>query len=329
MKLSRCALWAGLFFSFASPVATATQDISVHAQVISQFAPGGKTQFGPLEFLGGLEFSSSDERMQSLSSIRFRPDGAHFVSVLDTGNWLTGSIQRDPHGKLSGLTDVAVNPILIRGGRPGSKYNSDAEGLALRDGQMLVSFEQLHRVDAYPDPGFETSPPLRSLDLPIPRNEFRMNAGMETIAVSPKSGPLKGAPIVVTEHSLDRDGNLYAAILEGPMKGVFTVVRHDPYDATDGAFLPNGDFLLLERRFSILGGLGMRLRRIKGEDIRPGAMVDGEMLLEADMNYAIDNMEGIDVVDGADGKPHVILISDDNGNHFLQRNIMLEFRLNN
>jgi hypothetical protein len=132
----------------------------------------------------------------------------------------------------------------------------------------------------------------------------------------------------VTERSLDAEGNLYASILEGPMKGVFKVVRHDPYDATDGAFLPNGDLLLLERRFSVFGGLGMRLRRIKGGDIRPGAVVDGEMLLEADMNYAIDNMEGIDVIDGPEGRPHVILISDDNGNHFLQRNVMLEFRLN-
>ncbi len=328
MKPYRFALWAGLLFSFASPVSTATQDIQVHAKVISQFAPGGKTQFGPLEFLGGIEFSSSDERMQSLSSIRFRADGERFISVLDTGNWMTGRIQRDAKGRLSGLTGVAVNPMLIRGGRVGTKYNTDAEGLAPRDGQVLVSFEQLHRVDVYPDPGFEASAPLRSLDLPIPRNEFRMNAGMETVAVSPKSGPLKGAPIVVTEHSLDRDGNLYAAILEGPLKGVFKVARHDPYDATDGAFLPNGDFLLLERRFSFLGGLGMRLRLIKGEDIRPGALVDGEVLLEADMSYAIDNMEGIDVIAGPDGRPHVILISDDNGNHFLQRNLMLEFRLN-
>jgi len=329
LKLFRFALWAGFMISLASPVATATPDIPVQAKVISQFAPGGKTQFGPLEFLGGIEFSSSDDRMQSLSSIRFRPDGEHFISVLDTGNWLTGRIQRDAKGRLSGLTDVIVNPMLIRGGRVGTKYTTDAEGLALRDGQVLVSFEQLHRVDAYPDPGFETSAPLRTLDLPIPRNEFRMNAGMETVAVSPKSGPLKGSPIVVTEHSLDADGNLFAAILEGPLKGVFKVKRHDPYDATDGAFLPNGDLLLLERRFSVLGGLGMRLRRIKGDDIRPGALVDGEMLLEADMSYAIDNMEGVDVIAGADGKPHVILISDDNGNHFLQRNVMLEFRLNN
>lgn len=153
-----------------------------------------------------------------------------------------------------------------------------------------------------------------------------MNAGMETVAASPEAGPLKGSLIVVAEHSLDDEGNLFAAVLEGPLKGVFKVVRHDPYDATDGAFLPNGDFLLLERRFSYLGGLGMRIRRIKAEAIRPGAVVDGETLIEADMGYAIDNMEGLDVISGPDGKPHLIIVSDDNGN-ILQRNVMLEFRL--
>jgi len=105
-------------------------------------------------------------------------------------------------------------------------------------------------------------------------------------------------------------------------------VRHDPFDATDGAFLANGDLLLLERRFSFIGGLGMRIRLIKSADMRPGALVDGEVLLEADMGHAIDNMEGIDVVQGAEGKPHLVLVSDDNGS-ILQRNVMLEFVLNN
>jgi hypothetical protein len=327
LKLARFALCLGLYGILASPVAPATQTVSTTARAITQFKAGSKeTRFGSLEFLGGIQFSSSDGRLQSLSAIRFRPDGRNFVSVLDTGEWLTGRIERDASGRLSGLGDLSINPILIRGGRAGSKYNSDAEGLALRKGQAAVGFEQLHRVDVYPDPGFEQSGPLMTLDNPIPRREFRMNAGMETVAAAPEAGPLKGSLVVVTEHSLDDQGNLSAAILEGPLKGVFKVVRHDPYDATDGAFLPDGDFLLLERRFSYLGGLGMRIRRIKAEAIRPGAVVDGETLIEADMGYAIDNMEGLDVISGPDGKSHLVIVSDDNGN-ILQRNVMLEFRL--
>lgn len=310
------------------PVAAFAQDAAkITAKPISQFKTGSDAKdFGPLEFIGGIEFTSSDSRVQSLSSIRFRPDGVHFVSVLDTGEWLTGEIERDTSGKISGLADVAVSPMLLRSGRPGSKSASDAEGLALRNGEAFVSFEQQHRVDAYPDPGFEASKPSQSLDFLIPRRELRRNSGMETLVPSPAGSPLGGGLVVVAERSLDEAGNFLAAIIDGPSKGEFTVVRHDPYDATDGAFLANGDLLLLERRFSLFGGMGMRIRRIKGEDIRPGATVDGEVLVDADMSYAIDNMEGIDVIKGADGRSHVVLVSDDNG-IFFQRSVMLEFAL--
>jgi hypothetical protein len=310
------------------PLAAFAQEmLPVTAKPILQFRTGSEqSRFGPLEFRGGIEFSSSDSRVQSLSGIRFRQDGVRFVSVLDTGHWLTGRIERDAAGRLSGLTDVAVNPILLRGGHAESKAAADAEGLALRGGEAFVSFEQQHRIDAYPDPGFEASSPARSLDFLIPRHELRRNAGFETLVASPVSSPLQGGLIAITERSLDEDGNLFAAIIDGPLKGQFKVVRNDPYDATDGAFLPNGDLLLLERRFSFIGGLGMRIRLIKGEDIRPGAVVDGEVLIDADRSYAIDNMEGLDVIRGADGRSHVIIVSDDNGNIF-QRNVMLEFVL--
>lgn len=297
------------------------------AKPISQFKPNSnQTTFGPLEFLGGIEFSSDDGRVQSLSSIRFRPDGRRFISVLDTGEWLTGQIMRDASGRLSGLSEVAVSPILMRNGQAGSKSASDAEGLALRDGEAFVSFEQQHRVDAYPDPDFETSKPSRSVDFLIPRHELRRNAGIETLVASPASSPLAGGLVAIAESSRDAAGNLLAAIIDGPLKGQFTVVRHDPYDATDGAFLPNGDLLLLERRFSFIGGMGMKIRRIKGADIRPGAVVDGEVLVDVGADHEIDNMEGLDIVAGPDGRPHLIIISDDNG-LFLQRNLMLEFKL--
>lgn len=326
MKLSPILL-AGAVFFMAPAFVSAQDAATVTAKSIRQFKPGSdQTVFGPLEFLGGIEFSSGNDRVQSLSSIRFRPDGARFVSVLDTGEWLTGRVERDAEGRISGLSDVVVSPILMRDGEAGSKLAADAEGLALRGDEVFVSFEQRHRVDVYPDPGFMASAPLRSVEFGIPQWELRRNAGLETIAASPISGPLKGGLVVVAESSRDVHGNLLASVVDGPLKGAFTVVRHDPYDATDGAFLANGDLLLLERRFSFIAGMGMRIRRIKAADIRPGAVVDGEVLIDVGMSHAIDNMEGIDVIAGADGRQHVILVSDDNGN-FLQRNVMLEFRM--
>ncbi|MFN7103618.1 MAG: esterase-like activity of phytase family protein, partial [Pseudorhizobium sp.] len=244
---------------------------------------------------------------------------------LDTGDWMTGTVVRDEADRLSGIADLSVTPMLGADGRPGSKSDMDAEGLASRDGELIVSYERQHRVAAYPDPGFETSRP-RPIDMVIPKRELRSNGGIETLAVAPADSPLGGALVAVAERSIDGDGNLFVAVLDGPLKGIFTVSKDDPWDVTDGDFLPNGDLLLLERRFSFIGGVGMRIRLIDGNTIRPGAVVDGEVLIEADMSAEIDNMEGLDIIRGPEGDTRIILVSDDNRS-FLQRNLMLEFRL--
>ncbi|MCA1492519.1 esterase-like activity of phytase family protein [Sinorhizobium alkalisoli] len=300
----------------------------VRSRQITEFKVGsGTAVFGALEFIGGIEMTSPNSLFGALSSIRFRPDGRSFVAVLDTGHWVEGAVIRDDAGRLSGLTDLRITSMTDgSGAAQREKWRVDAEGLALRDGEAVVSFEQSHRVDVYPNPGFSSSRPVRQLSLPFPVEELRNNGGLETVAIAPKHGPLVGSAVVVSERSVDTSDNLLAGILEGPMRGAFTVVRHNPYAVTDGAFLPNGDLLLLERRFNFASGLGMRIRRIAGGDIRPGAVVDGEVLIEADMGYQIDNMEALDVVTTPDGETRLILVSDDN-HSILERNLMLEFRL--
>ncbi len=309
-------------------IGASTIDVPVSARLLSSFEVGtSERRFGKLEFVGGMVMSAPEKLFGAISSIRFRPNGEDFVAVLDTGHWLTGRVLRDARGALSGIADARITPMLDMSGRePPRKMEMDAEGLALRDGKVFVSYEQRHRIDIYPDPGFATAKPLERLPYLIPSNELRHNGGLEALAVSPADSPLAGALVVVAEKSIDTDGNLLAAILEGPRKGTFAVTHHPSFDVTDGAFLPNGDLLLLERRFNFAEGVGMRIRRIRGGDIKPGAVVDGEILMEAGMAYQIDNMEGMDVVKGPDGSTRLIIVSDDN-HSFLQRNLMLEFKL--
>ena len=308
--------------------AAAAEDVPVTSRAFSQFVTGSDQRvFGKLEFLGGIAYSSGNPLLGSVSAIRFREDGQHFVAVLDTGHWLTGRVERDAEGRLSGLAGVEIRSMFDRNGRDGNrKFRMDAEGLAIRKGELLTSFEVMHRIDAYPDPGFMEAKPKRRLRFPFDPHEMRINRGIETLAMSPATGPLGATPVAVTERSLDTDGNIFAAVLEGPRKGLFAVKRDDPWDITDGAFLPNGDLLLLERRFSLTSGMGMRIRRIAGDTIRPGAVVDGEVLIDADLSQQIDNMEGMDVVAMAEDDIRIIVVSDDN-HSILQRNLMLEFRL--
>lgn len=304
------------------------EPLDVKAGRIDSFKAGAEgRRFGQLEFMGGLRLTSSNSLLGALSGIRFRPDGAQFVGVLDTGHWFTGTLVRDASGRISGVRDADISPMRDRRGQPApGKSEMDAESLAFVPGGIAVSYEQHHRIDLYPDPGYADARPKASVDMVIPFRELRGNRGLETLVRTPFSGPLGGALLTISEESMDDKGNLFAAILGGPLKGRFTVKRSGNYDVTDAAFLPDGDLLVLERRFSLATSIGMRIRRIPGETIRPGALVDGAVLIDADFSYRIDNMEGMDIVSGPGGEPRIIITSDDNHSLF-QNTLMLEFRI--
>ncbi|MDF1608068.1 esterase-like activity of phytase family protein [Hoeflea sp. YIM 152468] len=326
LSLTACA-FAVLAASSVPSVYADTDPIDIRSRLISNFKVGSdQTRFGAFEFTGGLELSSSSSRLGAMSAIRLANDRSGFLGVMDTGYWYAGRLQRDDGGILTGVSDFTVSPILdAEGSGSELKWKFDAEGLALRGDEVLVSFERRSRVDIYPAAAPGSSTPTGSLPVLIPLEELRNNRGLEAIMVAPGTSPLAGDVVVVSERSLNANGDIYAAVLTGPSKGVFFVKRHAPYDITDGDFLPNGDLLLLERRFSIAEGIGMRIRKIDGSRLGPGNLVDGPILLEAGFGNQIDNMEGLDVSTDAAGQVFVTLVSDDN-HSILQRNLILEFR---
>ena len=71
----------------------------------------------------------------------------------------------------------------------------------------------------------------------------------------------------------------------------------------------------------------MRLRHLPAAQIAPGATIEGETLVEADMTYDIDNMEGLAVHTGPRGETALTMVSDDNYNTLLQRTLLLQFTL--
>ena len=288
---------------------------------------GAEGDYGRLTFVGGFSMTADRREFGQLSGFRFLTPGGDFLGVADHGFWFSGTVQRDEDGIPVGLGDFSMQQMVDEAGRPiDDKERVDAEGISIQDGIATVSFERRARVSEYRIDPAGMSGPIRDLDFLIPRAELRYNAGLETVARSPADGPLAGARIVVAEKSIDRQGNIFAAVLEGPQKGVFKVRRTDEFDVTDGVFLPDGDLLLLERRFSYARGVAMRLRQIAARDIRPGALVDGEILLDANMAYHVDNMEALDLFRRNDGRLIVALMSDDNQS-WIQRNLYLEFEL--
>jgi hypothetical protein len=334
--LGRLAIRLALLLCLAAPAILAPmpldaadlETIEVSSRPISRFRIGSdQRRFGSLEFVGGLEMVAPQANFGALSAFRFTTPGKDFIGVADTGFWFFGRIERDADGRPTGMADFRMEQMAdARGDVITKKWLTDAEGLDVRDGIATVGFERDHKVAQFEIRPGRMGAAFRKLDFVVPKKELRQNRGFETVTRATAEGPGAGRLVVVSEKSLDRDGNIFAAILEGPQKGVFKVRRSGDFDITDGAFLPDGDLLLLERSFRMADGVKMRLRRIPGESIVRGAVVDGPVLLEADMAYQIDNMEAMDVWTRDDGALIVSLMSDDN-HSLLQRNLYLEFVL--
>ncbi|WP_252910278.1 esterase-like activity of phytase family protein [Aliihoeflea aestuarii] len=325
-----CSALAALIVSTAVANVAGNQPfaIGIETSPINSFAiVGTDADYGPLRFIGGFSMTGDRREFGQLSSFRFLTPGEQFLGVADHGYWFAGRVARNAEGAPVGLADFTMQAMVDEAGRViDDKHRVDAEGLSISNGIATVSFERQARVSEYRIEPDGMGGPIRELDFLIPRHELRYNAGMETVAKARDEGPLEGARVVVTEKSIDTDGNIFAAVIEGPQKGIFKIRRTDEFDVTDGVFLPDGDLLLLERRFSYVRGVAMRLRRIDVREIRPDALVDGETLIEAGMTYNIDNMEALDVFRRDDGTLVVALMSDDNQS-WVQRSLYLEFEL--
>ena len=91
-------------------------------------------------------------------------------------------------------------------------------------------------------------------------------------------------------------------------------------------FRPAGDILVLERRYTLIGGVAALLRRLPQESIRRGARLDGAEIARLQPPLNVDNMEGIAVRRNGAGGTLIYLLSDDNYS-VLQRTLLLMFEL--
>ena len=109
----------------------------------------------------------------------------------------------------------------------------------------------------------------------------------------------------------------------GPAHGLLGSSPEDPVSRQVAA-RSHPDLLVLERGTAFLSFV-MTLRRIPAAEVQPGAEMQGEVLLQAS-GGDIDNMEGVAVHTGPDGKPRITIMADNNFNDW-ERNLLLEFSL--
>jgi hypothetical protein len=307
---------------------TEAVSIKVNARPIPSFDPNERahTRFGSLEYRSGLALTSRFPGFGGLSGLRLDPKGERFISFSDKGSWFTGRIVYNDH-EMTGLTDVEAAPMLGPDGEPITTRGwFDSESIALDGSFVYIGLERVNQVLRFDfSKGFTRS---RGEVVPLPpaASTLPRNKGLEALVFVPKGMPLAGTLIAISERGLDAKGNLIAFLVGGPSPGQFSLRRTEKFDVSDAVLLPSGDLLVLERKFSLVSGVGIRIRRIALASVAPGAVVDGPAIFNADLGNEIDNMEGIDAHLTPEGDTVLTMVSDDNFS-MIQRTLLLQFTL--
>jgi hypothetical protein len=309
--------------SVAAPIS-----IEVNARPIPSFdtRDRARTRFGALEYRSGLILTSRFRGFGGLSGWRLDAKGEQFISMSDKGTWFTGRIVYQGR-EMTGLADVEAAPILGADGRPITARGwFDTEAIALDGSLVYIGIERVNQILKFDFVKGGTRSRGEVIAVPPPMRKLPNNKGLESLVMVPKGLPLAGTLIAISERGLDSDGDIIGFLIGGPTPGDFAVRRSNDFDISDAVLLRSGDLLILERKFSLLTGVGIRIRRIALKSLVRGATVDGPSIFEADLGNEVDNMEGIDAHVTPEGDTVLTMISDDNFS-MIQRTLLLQFTL--
>jgi hypothetical protein len=272
--------------------------------------------------LGGFEIDRAQLGFGGLSGLHIAAD-LTVSAVSDLGWFAQFALTLDARLRPQALALLRSGRLRDGAGQPLPRgHVRDAEALArLPDGSWLVAFERWHRIRRYRD----LDGPGRYIEAPPGISQAPLNAGLETLAVLADGRWLAMAEDLPVP---DQPG-VTAAWLGRPGGWIrFGWRPGRAMNPVDAAPLPDGGALVLERGFSWIGGLSVRVVRLGAAALdaaRPGAVLEGEEILRIAAPLPLDNYEGIAVARHA-GRLLVGIVSDDNQSR-LQRTLLLFFEL--
>ncbi|GER06225.1 hypothetical protein GCM10007972_09440 [Iodidimonas muriae] len=309
-------------------------ELTITAKRIAMHSPAqpdAAAKLGALEFVTALELTSKDKDFGGLSSIEIKEDGSAFLALTDRGHWLWAQLDLE-QGRPVSVAAARMAQMLNADGKPLKAGWRDSESLTLADGRALVGLESNDRILAFDLVGgknaelFSNPAPLfaahgKDMDVPAEMLKHPRNGGLEAM-VHMASGDL----LAFSEHGRTSGGLLKLWLYkDGVAQSLFFDAPGD-FVPTDAAQMPDGDILVLMRRFTPLTGVAALLVRFSAEDIVPGATLVGEELARLVPPLTVDNMEGLAVRKNPEGGDLVYMISDDNFSP-LQRTILLVYAL--
>ncbi|WP_332770885.1 esterase-like activity of phytase family protein [Phenylobacterium sp.] len=290
----------------ASPVA-AGPGIAIAATAVA-LNPQDPDQdrVGAFRYAGGLVLSSPDTaRFHGLSDLAIGAGGA-VTSVSDEGDLIKARLVLDKAGRLAGLTDGRVAALTNPDGKPlQGKQEGDSEGLALlAGGDLLVSFEQRHRIWLYPAAG---GPPRPA---PMPEAAFPDNGGLEALGPDPASGA--DAYVAGAEES----GQTWTCRVSTSCTPGPVIAKPPEFGLVAVARLPQGRTAWLLRAWNPVRG--SRVSLVVRDDRAEIAH------MELARPLTVDNFEALAAVPAKDGTIRFYLLSDDNFQSS-QRTLLLAF----
>lgn len=295
----------------AEPIAITARPLPLNPENPAQ------TTIGQLRYVAGLDLASSRSGFGGYSGFSFAGGDGRFVAISDLGHFLSGRMTFDAQGRVTGIAEADFEPMRDRRGHIiTDKQRGDAEAVRHdTDGSLLVAFERYHRLWRYAS---VTAVP-QAVAVPAAVAELPENEGLEAVAVLP------GGDLLMLAEAQGPSDLHQGWLRRGGRWSVLAWQGSNNFVPTDAVALRNGDVLVLQRRFTWIGGIAARLGLVRARDIEPGATLDPETLAEWSPPLAVDNMEGIDVVERPDGAVDIFMMSDDNRNP-LQRFLLLQFR---
>lgn len=284
------------------------------AHLLARRVDPDRRQWGALRLVGVWSLASEAPGFQGFSALALHRGRLTLLS--DGGNWVGFAVR--------GQRPVAVRAGYLPSG-PGTgweKRDRDSESLALdpATGRLWVGFEGANAIWRFA-PGFARA---EGQVQPPAMRKWPVNGGPEAMARLSD-----GRFVVIAERGRKRRFPRPALLFAGdPVSGVRAIpfgfrppAGYDPSDVTE---LPNGDLLVLTRRWRFPIRFSAKLVRVRRGAIRKGVVVSGREIATLDGALG-ENWEGVTAV--RDGGHTTLWMVTDQDQPLFQRTLLAKFRL--
>jgi hypothetical protein len=277
-----------------------------------------RTQVGALTFLGGIALKSHDPAFGGFSSLTVVGD--RFTLLSDGGTFAQFRMDGDWRPR-----DIRFGNLPAGPGQGWAKEDRDSESMT-RDpvtGDLWVGFENWNAIWRYA-PDFARA---EGAARPLAMRRWPYNLGPESLVRLRDAHFLTIAEGNRIDKARWREALVFAGDPTRDTRPLFRWFYVPPsgFNPSDATELPNGDILIINRRFDLPFRFTATLTIVKRTAIRPGAMVKGQPVATFIAPLIQDNFEGVAVT--REGSATILwLVSDDNQS-ILQRSLLLKFRL--